>query len=323
MSRSRHLCQPGYETFIAKEAGAPLEKGPGWVLSGAWAQDLAFSHLALLDPVEFKAKTGKRMALDLAAHFRETSKEVRYDGPWPLCFESAGVEGLTQRRKTVEASFREETAQLSRVMRLSAAGRPGMGPASGFFVVLTAFDRAFAGRRAWGGGQRRMADDAQAPSRSYLKVEEAYMILGEAPKAGESVVDLGAAPGGWSYSAARRGASVTAIDNGPLKSGASGHGLIEHRKEDAFTFSPPAPADWLFCDLLEDPSRTLGLVRRWVEADWCRKFVANLKFGRNDPLPLLREALSSRGGLAPKCPFLKARHLYHDREELTLVGRVG
>ncbi|MBI5883751.1 MAG: rRNA methyltransferase [Elusimicrobia bacterium] len=322
MSLTLHIGQPGFETFLAKEAGACREKGPGWALSDNASTDLCFSHLSLLEPVEFKAKTGKELACGLAGYFRETSKGVRYDAPWPLCFESAGMEGMTQRRRTVEAEFLEETSHLSRVMRLAEPGRPALGASQGLFVYLPDFDRAFACRQAWAGGQRRMADDAQAPSRSYLKVEEAYLVLGEAPQPGQTVADLGAAPGGWSYSAARRGAKVLAVDNGPLKGGAEGHPDISHCKEDAFKFSPSSAVDWLFCDLLEDPRRTLGLLSHWVKKGWCRMLVANLKFGRNDPLPLLRQALSPREELGSRCSFLKARHLYHDREEITLVGRI-
>ena len=84
----------------------------------------------------------------------------------------------------------------------------GAGPARGLFVFFADFGRVFAAREAWLGGQRRMADDDAAPSRSYLKVEEAYIVLGREPAAEETVVDLGAAPGGWSYSAAKRGARV-------------------------------------------------------------------------------------------------------------------
>jgi 23S rRNA (cytidine2498-2'-O)-methyltransferase len=104
-----------------------------------------------------------------------------------------------------------------------------------------------------------MADDSLAPSRSYLKVEEAYIVLGREPVAGETVVDLGAAPGGWSYSAAKRGARVIAVDNGPLKGGALDHPLIEHRREDAFHFQPPTGEviGWLFCDLVEEPHHVM------------------------------------------------------------------
>jgi 23S rRNA (cytidine2498-2'-O)-methyltransferase len=274
----------------------------------------------LLNPVELQGKAVNTLAGAISDYFLDTSRDERYEASWPLVFEHAGVESLGSRCRGVEAAFREKTSRMARVMKLSEPGRPGLGPARGLFVYLTDFGRAFAARQAWGGGQHRMADDAQAPSRSYLKVEEAYLILREAPKVGESVVDLGAAPGGWSYSAARRGARVVAVDNGPLKGGAAGNPSIEWTAEDAFKFQPQRRADWLFCDLIAPPYEVLGLLRRWSESSWCRRFIVNLKFGRHDPLPLLAELLSTRAGIAPHCTVLRPRHLFHDREELTVVG---
>lgn len=330
MTTTLHVGQPGFETFLAKEAGSEREKGPGWVLSAAARPpasasspaELCFAHLSLRDPVEFRSPAAAGLAAAVAGFFRETSLGERYEAAWPLCFESAGSAGLAKRRRGVEEAFREKTSQLARVMRLAERGRPGPGASAGLFVFLADFGRAFASRRAWAGGQRRMADDVQAPSRSYLKVEEAYLVLGQAPGPGQTAVDLGAAPGGWSYSAARRGARVVAVDNGPLKGGAAGHPSIEPRREDAFTFRPAGAVDWLFCDLVEDPRRVLGLLAGWVQKGWCRRFVANLKFDRQDPLALLRLARSPDGGLAGRCSLLRPRHLYHDREELTLVGVV-
>src|SRR5262249_54697260 len=141
-------------------------------------------------------------------------------------------------------------------------------------------------------GQRRMADDDAAPSRSYLKVEEAYVVLGREPTAGETVCDLGAAPGGWRFSAAKRGARVLAIDNGPLKGGALSHPQIEHWREDAVRYAPKEGVvlDWMLCDLVEEPHHVLQhLVTPWLERGWCRRFVVNLKFGRVDPIALLGE----------------------------------
>lgn len=129
------------------------------------------------------------------------------------------------------------------------------------------------------------------------------------------MADLGAAPGGWSYSAARRGALVTAVDNGPLK-GAGLHPGVTRRAEDAFKFRPESPVDWLFCDMLSDPERIIALTDRWLAEGWCRRLIVNLKFGRRDPLRLLEQA----GVLRRRCAFLKARHLFHDREELTLAA---
>ena len=134
---------------------------------------------------------------------------------------------------------------------------------------------------------------------------------------------MGAAPGGWSYSAAKRGARVVAIDNGPLKGGALDHPRIEHRRKDAFRFSPPegSPFDWLFCDMVEEPHHVLrDILLPWLARGWCRRFVVNLKFGRVDAVALLRELNTPQFGLLARAPNLRIRHLYHDREEFTLVG---
>ncbi len=140
------------------------------------------------------------------------------------------------------------------------------------------------------------------------------------------VVDLGAAPGGWSYSAAKRGARVIAVDNGPLKGGALDHPLIEHRREDAFGFRPTADerVDWLFCDLVEEPHHVArNLIAPWLEQRWCRRFVVILKFGRVDPIALLHEVTGPGSVFMRATSRMHVRHLHHDREEFTLVGEVA
>ena len=315
-----HVCQPGYEPFLAKELNASLGKGPGWVRTAeAPAKDLCFAHYSLLAPAEVKGLTARQLAQGLVDHFLQTSKGEIYDAPWPLVVEGSGEGGADRRAHSVSEMFLELCKKrVSRVAKLAAPGRPEGGPRRGLFAYLTALGEASVSREAVFGGQRRMADDPPAPSRSYLKAEEAYVVLGRGPEEGETVADLGAAPGGWSYSAAKRGARIVAVDNGPLKGGALGHPLIVHRPEDAFTFRTD-PVDWLFCDMVEDPDRVLDLTARWVTQGFCRRFVVNLKYGRVDPLPLLRRA---RAALEPRCETLKLRHLFHDREEITLVGAV-
>ncbi|MBI3564909.1 MAG: rRNA methyltransferase [Elusimicrobia bacterium] len=317
MSASLHVAQPGYEAFLAKELpGAPAASGPGWVLGARAPGELCFAHLTLLEPKELTGKSVNAIAWAAADFFAESARTERFEGPWPLVLEEAGLPGLPRRAKPVEEQcFARLKAKMSRVAKLAVRERPAPGPARGLFAYMTGFDRVWVSREAIAWGQRRMADDPQAPSRSYLKAEEAYRVLGAEPAPGETVADLGAAPGGWSYSAARRGALVTAVDNGPMKAGGL-HPGISHRMEDAFKFVPERPVDWLFCDMVEDPSRIADLLEGWLTRGWCRRFVVNLKFGRVDPLPLLRRAERLR----PLCAVLKARHLFHDREEFTLVG---
>jgi len=330
------LCQHGYEALLERElgeAGRPVtERGPGWALAGdeatasAGLAELAFPHLTLLAPREFKGESVNALAQQLADFFLESLRGERIDAAWPCVFSTVPeVVGLGRRATGVEKAFAELLRKkLSRIAKLAVPELPrGAGAARGLFVFFTDFGRVFAAREAWLGGQRRMADDDAAPSRSYLKVEEAYIVLGREPQPGKTVVDLGAAPGGWSYSAARRGAAVIAIDNGPLKGGAFGHPLIAHRLEDAFKFQPAAGEvfDWLFCDLVEEPHHVMqNIAGPWLANGWCRHFVINLKFGHVDSLALLREVRAAGSPFAAHAANLRIRHLYHDREEFTLVG---
>lgn len=326
------ICQDGYEELLASEikaGGVPgCEEGGGWLLTEkdprGSAPDWCFAHCALLEPEEIIGESVNALAAGIADTFLETARTERFEAPWPFQVTCApALEGLGRRASAVEAAARELIQRkIARVAKLATATPPRSGVARGLFVHFVDFQRAFVTRDAWFGGQRRMADDPAAPSRSYLKVEEAYGVLGAQPAAGEFVVDLGAAPGGWSFSAAQKGAHVIAIDNGPLKGGALDHPHIEHRRADAFRFQPAEGEriDWLFCDLVEDPHHVLrSIVEPWFDGKWCRRFVINLKFGRADAVALLHE---TRSKLGPKCARLIVRHLFHDREEFTLVGEL-
>ncbi len=330
------LGQHGYEAFLERElveAGLPVtEKGPGWALTAADLSlrgdlpDLSFPLLALVAPREIKGDSVNALAQQLADYFLASLRGERIDASWPCIFQMVPeVVGLGRRASAVEKAFDELLRKkLSRVAKLAVPELPrGAGKARGLFVFFADFGRMFVAREAVLGGQRRMADDEAAPSRSYLKVEEAYIVLGREPRPDETVCDLGAAPGGWSYSAAKRGAKVVAIDNGPLKGGALNHPLITHRLEDAFKFQPATGEgfDWLFCDLVEEPHHVMqNIVTPWLAHRWCRRFVINLKFGHVDPLGLLREVHAPGSPFADHAVGVRIRHLYHDREEFTLVG---
>lgn len=329
-------CQPGYEDLVERElraAGLAVgERGVGWLRSpdagpaaGGVARDWCFAHAVLLAPEEVSGGSVNALATALAEPFLAGLRGERIEQPWPLVVLTAGeLDGLGRRAGAVESAVRELIKRkVARVARLATATPPRTGEARGLFLLFADFGRVFASRAMWSGGQRRMADDPAAPSRSYLKVEEAYGILGREPAAGETVVDLGAAPGGWSFSAARHGSKVIAVDNGPLKGGALNHPQIEHRREDAYRFRVEAGAafDWLFCDMVDDPHEVLrAIVEPWIAQRWCRRFVVNLKFGRADAVAVLDEV---RRRLGPRCSALAVRHLFHDREEFTLVGEVA
>jgi 23S rRNA (cytidine2498-2'-O)-methyltransferase len=329
------VCQSGFEGLLIREMenlGLPaLESGPGWALAAETAagvgnlRSAAFPHAVLESAVPVAGGRVNELAQGVMDFFADSLRGERIDAPWPCVFAGGqDVTGLGRRVSSVEAAFQELLARrLGRVAKLASPQRPRNGAARGLFVWFTDFGKAHVARSAFMNGQCRMADDDAAPSRSYLKVEESYGIIGAQPAAAETVCDLGAAPGGWSYSAAKRGARVVAVDNGPLKGGALGNPLIDHRRDDAFGFSPGKDAvfDWLFSDMLEDPHKVIqSIVRPWLSEGWCRRFVINLKFGRVDPIALLSELRSADSPFAKHATGVRITHLYHDREEFTVTG---
>lgn len=330
-------CRPGLEAHLEREArdtglDAATVIAPGLVTAPAGplqpAGGWAFADAVLEEATEVAGASVNALAAALVEQFGERIRGREITGPWPCVFAAAGAEpGLARRATAVADVFAGLLRRrLGRLARLASPQRPpGRGPADGLFVHFVAFDRAFVAATAWLGGQRRMADDPQAPSRSYLKVEEAYGLLGCQPAADETVCDLGAAPGGWTWSAARRGAMVTAVDNGPLKGGALGHPLVIHLRQDAFGFRPRDDQrfDWLFCDLVEEPHHVLrDLVEPWLAGPWCRRFVVVLKYGRTDPPALLRELRAPSSPLVRHAPGAVIAVLHHNRDEFAVAGEM-
>jgi 23S rRNA (cytidine2498-2'-O)-methyltransferase len=180
----------------------------------------------------------------------------------------------------------------------------------------------------WPLGIPRLRMHADAPSRSALKLEEALLVLltpGERERLlqpGMRAADLGAAPGGWSWVLARNGLRVTAIDNGPLQPQLLDGGRVEHLRADGFGWQPPQPLDWMVCDMVEQPSRVAARMATWMREGWCRQSVFNLK------LPMKKRWLETQVALrafveqAQQPLELRARQLYHDREEVTVFARV-
>jgi 23S rRNA (cytidine2498-2'-O)-methyltransferase len=159
-------------------------------------------------------------------------------------------------------------------------------------------------------------EDRGPPSRAYRKLLEAELHLGQRIEAGQRVVDLGASPGGWSAVALARGAEVLAVDRAPLREDLMAHPRLRFVTGDAFRHAPdPAtPADWLLCDVIAFPTRTLELLQRWLAARACRRFVVTLKFRGTEDYARLQECkalLAAHGG-----DFL-LRQLGSNRNEVT------
>ena len=177
----------------------------------------------------------------------------------------------------------------------------------------------------WTMGIPRLRMPGRAPSRSTLKLAEAFVVFLqgrelELLRAGMRAVDLGAAPGGWTWQLTQRGLRVTAVDNGQLKGEVRDDPLVTHLRTDGLSYLPKRPVHWMVCDIVEKPSRIAGLVARWIGEGHARQAIFNLKLPmkkRYDEVRrcegIIREALEK----ARIEHTLVLRQLYHDREEVT------
>lgn len=173
----------------------------------------------------------------------------------------------------------------------------------------------------------RQSMPSEAPSRSTMKLAEAIEVFLDKSeqtrllRSGMTAVDLGAAPGGWTWQMVRRGIRVTAVDNGPMKGVMDKHPMVEHLKQDGFKFAPKKSVDWLICDMVEKPSKVAELIGNWFAAGWCRNAIFNLKLPMKQRVTALDTAL---GGIRSRLEMeginykMIAKQLYHDREEITV-----
>ena len=177
---------------------------------------------------------------------------------------------------------------------------------------------------SWPMGIPRLKLARDAPSRSTLKLAEAFMaFLSEEEEQellhpGVSAVDLGAAPGGWTWQLVHRGVNVTAVDNAIMDPRLLGTNLVEHIRADGFHYWPKRSVEWLVCDMVEKPARITQLVTRWIYEGKAQHAIFNLKLPmkkRTDELNRCRDLIDV--GMQGKKYVLRFKQLYHDREEVT------
>lgn len=179
----------------------------------------------------------------------------------------------------------------------------------------------------WPLGIVRLKMHADAPSRSALKLEEALLTLLDENERerliqpGMRAADLGAAPGGWTWVLTRHGLHVTAIDNGPLRPHVLDTGLVTHLREDGFRWQPREPLNWMVCDMVEQPIRVAVRMAEWFRHGWCDNAVFNLKLPMKKRWLETRRCLDAFRQQAGALATLRARQLYHDREEITVFAR--
>ncbi|GAB2910141.1 23S rRNA (cytidine(2498)-2'-O)-methyltransferase RlmM [Rheinheimera gaetbuli] len=177
-------------------------------------------------------------------------------------------------------------------------------------------------------GIMRLKFPNEAPSRSTLKLEEAFLQF--IPKqewdkrlgGGLNAVDLGASPGGWTYQLVKRSMMVTAIDNGPMAESLLETGQVKHLTVDGFKFEPQKKnVYWVVCDMIEQPQRVAERMGDWLINGWCQETIFNLKLPMKKRYETVTEILAQLEQRLVDADIkfrLQVKHLYHDREEVTV-----
>jgi len=162
-----------------------------------------------------------------------------------------------------------------------------------------------------GGCPRFIEDRYGPPNRAYLKLWEALTLARTWPKAGQTVLDLGASPGGWSWVVASLGAEVIAIDRASLNPSVAAQGRVSVARGDAFKLgvADVGTPDWVIADIVAYPDRMIDLAAYWARAAPTAALIMTIKFRRCADPEVLRSLQAIPGG--------RLMHLAANKNELT------
>lgn len=159
-------------------------------------------------------------------------------------------------------------------------------------------------------------DHTNPPSRAYLKLWEFFTLHVEAPKANERCLDMGSAPGGWTWVLLNLGCQVTSVDKASMDTSLDTYPNYNHLKQSAFALDPKTVGeiDWFFSDIICYPEKLFNLVKKWIDSKNVKNFVCTIKFQGETDFKILEEFKSIPGS--------QIFHLYHNKHELTWYLRL-
>ena len=333
-------CRPGFESECAQELGAlAIERGAaGYARTerGSGFVEYACTSAHDMPAIAWRELVFARQLVHAFGKVERLPREDRLGALMPL-IESVPTRWADAWIESPDSDAGRELAPLCRALNSALIAalkkRQLIDPKSAtrLHIFLAAPDTAFvasadlATSAPWPGGIPRLRFPRAAPSRSTLKLEEAFLVLLDETerekwlKPGMHAVDLGAAPGGWTWQLVNRSIRTIAIDNGPMDEALIASGIVDHRRVDGFRFEPPRAVDWLVCDMVEQPRRIAELVARWLANGWCRRAMFNLKLPMKKRFDEVRLCFSILED-AVEGLDLRAKQLYHDREEITVFA---
>lgn len=158
-------------------------------------------------------------------------------------------------------------------------------------------------------GEARFVETKIPPSRAYLKLWELFTLIGLSPKKGESCLEIGASPGGWTWTLQQLGAEIIAVDRSPLAPAVAQLPRVTFLQQDAFSLSEgmiKQPIDWIFSDVVCYPEKLLAWIRPWLTRPV--HLVCTIKFQGSKDSEIIKEFEKIEGS--------KVFRLFHNKHEL-------
>ncbi|MCY9657389.1 SAM-dependent methyltransferase [Paenibacillus chondroitinus] len=169
----------------------------------------------------------------------------------------------------------------------------------------------------WSGGAIRFMKEEDQISRAKFKLLEAEQRFGIDFSVARTALDIGAAPGGWTSLLLERGLKVTAIDPAAMSPRLLGNPNLKIYKKNASDVKlRDQEFDLLVCDMSWDPRQMGRLVADLLYSlQSGGTAIITVKLMHKKPFQTVRDILRI---LEPSLFLLKAKQLFHNREELTL-----
>ena len=168
-------------------------------------------------------------------------------------------------------------------------------PPIGGFSLLDQNTLIYSAKRSkkWPQGKCLFIEDKiNPPNRAYLKLWEALTLLEKYPTSGDTVLDLGASPGGWTYVMQSLGANVTAVDKALLDPNITKLPRVHFLKQSAFALDPATldqTYDWVLSDIACYPERAYALIMKWITSGKAKQMIFTIKLQGKTELATIKQ----------------------------------
>ncbi len=227
-----------------------------------------------------------------------------------------------QLNKTLAEAIIEETAAVESIKKPQIVVSLLCTASKGYLGISLARENL----SDWPGGARHFAHTPEQISRAEFKLLEALEVFGVTLPTKGRVLDLGAAPGGWTRVLLEAGLHVVAVDPANLDPRLAKHPRLEHYCGYAENYLEDAiKTHQSFAVIVNDmrmdardAARLLDQASRSLRGDGFVISVLKLPHATReiDPLATLRAALKL---LDKHYGIVEARQLFHNRQEVTVL----